>query len=130
MKLFAPESYWQTPPHILDEITGGCGPGGFGDYLVPDNIDWPWPWGLSIFPACRIHDYMYHIGETREEKVTADIVFLNNMVRIVENANGWRIIKHRRLKRAWIYYKAVDRFGGVAYWKDKNSDEEEQAINT
>jgi hypothetical protein len=128
MKLFAPEEYWSTPPHILDEIVNGCGPGGIGDALVPDNIDWPWPWGLSITPSCRIHDYMYFVGETIDDKKAADRVFLNNMVRQIDAAGGFFLLKRRRKNRAWIYYQAVYRFGGPAFWSGKNKPEEERDV--
>jgi hypothetical protein len=128
IELAAPKEYWITPAYILDDITGGCGPGGLGDFLVPDRLDWPWPWGLSIKKACRIHDYMYHVGETRADKKLADEVFLNNMIRIINNARKTWFGRQRfkqRLKRAEAYYYAVHRFGGPAYWKGKDSKERE-----
>ena len=124
MKLYAPKEYWNTPDEILDKITGGCGPGGWGDFLVPDNIDFPWPWGLSIRPACRIHDWYYGRFHTLDKKEEADRVFLNNMVRIIEAKTKFHVIKWRRKKRAWLYYTAVKRFGAPAFFANSNEPEE------
>ncbi len=127
MKLYAPESYWTTTQEEIDRMTGGCGPGGWGDFLVPDNLDWPVPGGMSIFKSCRIHDYCYAIGKTLADKEAADRIFLNNMLRQIDNvgyANFGYIIRWRRRKRAWVYYKAVKRFGANAFWSTKNDAKE------
>ena len=42
--LQAVESFWVATKEEIDACTGGCGPGWFGDWLVPDTV-----WGgLSI----------------------------------------------------------------------------------
>lgn len=123
VKLYAPESYWETPEHIIDDLTGGCGPGGFGDWLVPDTV-----YGLSVFPACRIHDYMYGVGETLADKKEADRVFLNNMVRLIKAKAAWKWLRRLRLRRARTYYYFVKEFGGSAFWKGKNRPEEEREV--
>ncbi len=38
VRLYAPEEYWDTPEHIIDAMTGGCGPGGFGDRGIEGKI--------------------------------------------------------------------------------------------
>jgi len=135
LKLYAPESYYTTPKEEIDRVTGGCGPGGFGDFLVPDTI-----YGLSIFEACRRHDWMYHVGEILADKEEADRVFLNNMTRIIKVKTAWRwfpafrkILIRLRLRRAKTYYFFVDEFGGPAFWDGKNQIEEfrevEEAID-
>ena len=73
-RLRAPEGFLESG--FLDR---GCGPGEFGDKLVPDSI-----LGLSIQTACAIHDHAYNMGEIEEEKTNADIELF---------ANGFRIIK-------------------------------------
>lgn len=78
--LYAPISYWETSEEKVDEITGGCGPGGRGDALVPDSIN-----GISIFVACRIHDWCYSIGRNEQDKNDADNYFLMNMLRIIDS---------------------------------------------
>jgi len=118
-KLWAPKEYWLALPEQRAEIAGGCGPGGIGDWFVPDTL-----WGLSVKPACQIHDWMYHFGENLEDKKQADRVFLNNMVRIINDQTGNRILRSLRLHRAATYYRAVKRFGGPAFWHGKNSEGE------
>jgi len=82
---------------------------------VPETI-----WLLDISEACNIHDWMYIAGSTIADKDEADRVFLNNMLRLIEAAGGWRLVQRLRRNRAWIYYQAVGRFGGPAFWSGKN----------
>ena len=114
-ELYAPKSYWAASPDEVSRVAGGCGPGGFGDFLVPDKI-----WGLDVSHACRIHDWMYHLGETLADKDEADRVFLNNMLRLVEAAGGPGWLQRLRANRAHTYHLAVATFGGPFFWKDKN----------
>jgi hypothetical protein len=123
LKLFAPKEYWTTPKEEIDRVAGGCGPGGVGDYFVPDTI-----YGLSVKPACRIHDFCYAIGETIADKDSADRIFLNNMLRIIIEVTKWWILRKLRIWRAYTYYKAVKRFGGPAFWNGKNSSKEEREV--
>lgn len=116
-QLYAPKAYWDMDPKMVDEITGGCGPGGVGDRFVPDTV-----YLLSIFDACRIHDWMYRFGETLADKDEADRIFLNNMVRIVEASRGPKWLKKLRLRRVQKYYLAVHLLGGSAFWKGKNDE--------
>ena len=119
MKLWAPAAYWRTPKGLREEITGGCGPGGIGDMLIPDTI-----WGLSVKPACAIHDWMYHFGDTDQHKTQADRVFLNNMLRIIKNKTKWKWLARLRIRRAKTYYFFVKHCGGPAFWDAKNPIEE------
>ena len=119
-KLFAPKEYWSMPKKTIDKITGGCGPSGTGDMIVPDTI-----YGLSVKSACRIHDFMYYFGENLEDKDRADRVFLNNMIRLIKNGSKFFILRKLRLLRALTYYRAVKYFGGAAFWAGKNPTDEE-----
>lgn len=105
---------------MVEDIAGGCGPGGLGDYLVPDTL-----WGLSVRPACSIHDWLYHWGLTLKDKDSADRVFLNNMIRLIRSHTRWGWLKKLRLRRAKTYYHMVHTFGGPAFWKGKNKEGEE-----
>lgn len=90
----------------------GCG-SGWNAALVPDN----W-FGIDFTIPCAIHDEMYAVGKTIEDKNEADRVFLNNMLRV---ANEQRCL-FKSLGR-WLarkYYNVVVGFGGVAYWDGKN----------
>jgi len=86
-RLRAPEEFNSS------EIIGGCGPGKWGNRLVPDSI-----LGVDIGPACDIHDYTYLIGKTEEEKTNADIELF---------ANGFRIIKQKSKNRLMSFFRAV-----------------------
>ena len=110
--LKAPQSYWDASRKMIESIAGGCGPGGVGDWLIPDTN-----WGLSIRPACEIHDWMYYEGETQEEKDMADLIFLDNMLTLVKN--GTWFLKIPRDHRAFVYYEAVKYGGDHTYWKGK-----------
>lgn len=130
VKLYAPERFGRQPccfhdatPAQIASIAGGCGPGGLGDYLVPDKL-----WGLSVKLACQIHDWQYHYGVTLQDKIDADLNFRDNMVRIIKAQNSWGIIENLRLNRARIYYEAVKNFGGPAFWSGKSSIYEFQEV--
>lgn len=113
--LFAPEEYWAMPPAEKRIRCNGCGAKGLGGLLVPDTL-----YGLSIEEACNIHDFMYNRGKTIEDKKEADRVFLNNMVRIVDNNTAWKWLKALRRRRARTYYEVVKHFGAPAFWSGKN----------
>lgn len=119
IKLYAPKEYWASSKEEIDAVTGGCGPGGFGDFLVPDTV-----WFLNIKIACRIHDFMYYIGETQEDKDIADAVFRTNMLRIIQAKTKNKILRRLRVSRALKYYWAVHTQGDVSYWANKNPTEE------
>jgi hypothetical protein len=123
LELFAPENYWKASEEERDKIAGGCGPGGFGDYLVPDTV-----WLLNIKPACKIHDWMYHFGENLADKEEADRVFLNNMTRMVNTKTKWGWMRKLRLRRVYTYYQFVDKFGGPSFWDSKNKETEFQNV--
>lgn len=111
--LWADESFWNTPKEEIGAVTGGCGPGRLGDWLIPDTV-----WFLSIGRACRIHDWDYHIGTN---KAMADIRFWHNMDRIIMACTKWNWLKTLRLRRAKLYYLAVKNVGDYAYAKDENN---------
>lgn len=104
--LQAEDSFWNATKKEIDAVTGGCGPGWLGDWLIPDTV-----WGLSIERACRIHDYDYAIGT---ERAVADERFHVNMQRIVLFCTKWVWLKNLRLRRVKLYYLAV-RHAGSAY---------------
>jgi hypothetical protein len=127
-ELFAPRDYGEQPCcfHVAPEDViqdaigeGGCGPGGFGDLLIPDSM-----YGLKIKKACSIHDWMYHFGKDDLDKSRADRVFLNNLIRIINKNTKNRFMRMLRYRRAKTYYSMVCVFGGPAFWSDKNKPEE------
>lgn len=115
--LYAPAEYWELTPEQLKDIIGEgrCGPGKLGGKIVPDRI-----WGLNIKPACSIHDFMWAVGATDEDRREADRAFLNNILRLIDAAAGpWLLVALRRHAAA-KYYRAVADFGGPAFWAGKN----------
>ena len=112
--LWAPAGYWQLEPEQKKKICNGVGPANWG-WLIPETI-----WGLSMTEAADIHDYMYHMGKTLGDKKHADMVFLNNMSRIIEQETWWGWLKAIRLNRAKLMYKAVDKFGESAFFANKD----------
>lgn len=113
IKLYAPEAYWRLTAAQKTEICNGCGTKGLCGLVVPDTI-----YGLCITPACDIHDYMYHVGETLADKQEADRVFINNMLRLI-NAGRFGWVKWLRRWRAMTFYTAVCDLGGPAFWSGK-----------
>ena len=112
MKLFKPKGYSALSAGEKHKICNGCGSKGLGGWLVPDSI-----WGLNITDVCNIHDYMYSRGTTLQDKEYADRVFLNNLVRKIDDNNKWfRFLRRRRaLKMYWV----VKTFGEAAFWDNK-----------
>lgn len=144
VRLFADEMIWQyRDDHPAEWATYGCGPGGLGDYLVPDTM-----WGLSVTECCRFHDGYYRNWPENTEvaRQRADEILLNNCVRVIEAAavsgmehigrdkyqfqwchdRAVRRVKwlyEQRLDRAHLYFKMVRRFGAPAYFEDRNDKE-------
>ena len=110
--LIAPPEFWNSDEATLLQMTGGCGPGKFGDVLVPDTF-----YGLSMEPACRIHDFEYGLGGTEEDKKEADWNFLRNMVLIITQKSRFKFIRILRLQRAMKYYTAVAEGGNGSFYK-------------
>lgn len=102
--LVVPTTFLKATPEEIEEKTGGCGPGEIGDWFVPDSI-----YGESIHLACRIHDWMYGEGKTKEDKKWSDIVFLINMTLLI--IGGSNLLDVLRLRRVMTYFEAVY-FGG------------------
>ena len=107
--LYAPKEYWRLAEAEKKKICNGCGAKGtLLAKLLPQG---------HFHEACNIHDYMYYIGKTDEDKKVADRVFINNLHRII---NTLPLIQKPMAKTlARIYYEAVAKFGYEAFWKDK-----------
>jgi len=96
-----------------DYKSNGCGSGWTAN-LIPNTI-----YGVSINPACVIHDYAYLVGRTIQDKEQSDREFLNNMIRLVEAKDVWYYPTSLARRRALKYYEAVTFFGGTAFWDGK-----------
>lgn len=118
MNLFAHKEIWDFKKKFPDEFDSyGCGPGGMGDWLVPDTV-----YGLSIRDACRIHDTYYRHWNISNEKARkmADRIFKNNMLRIVKEKTNNQVLFRLRRRRCKTYYKMVRFAGGPAFWDERN----------
>ena len=111
--LLASDGFWGLSEEERNRKYFGCGPGKFGDRIVPDTI-----WGLSILLPCQIHDYDYEHGETEEDKRDADCRFFHNCVILIENEPR-NIYSVLRMQRAENYYEMVMVGGHAAFWKGK-----------
>jgi hypothetical protein len=113
LNLTAPALYLEMTPEQKAEVCNGMGAkGSFLSKLIPNTM-----YFLDVTEAGNIHDYMYHIGETDDEKRNADRIFLTNMIQIINNKGGW-LAPLRRL-RALKYYEAVYYYGDDAFWNNK-----------
>lgn len=105
---------YRTMPEAERDAKCGCGTE--RSKAVPDTV-----YGLSIKPACCIHDYDYSVGKTDQDKIDADYRFLRNMLAIINNAPGTinALLRMPRRRRALKYYEAVNRFGHGPFWSGK-----------
>ncbi len=92
-QLAAPASFWNASDELRNSLTGGCGPGGIGDYFVPDTM-----YGLNMMPACIIHDWCFAVWDDKPGFVLANNIFKNNMIRINEQHKDWLWLKRLRLR--------------------------------
>jgi len=105
LNLSAPQEFWTTPETELVLMAGGCGAGKTGDKFVPDRL-----LGLSILAACVIHDFRYATATCYADKTRADLEFLDNMLRIINQESFW-LFRIPRRHWAMNYYQAVAEFG-------------------
>ena len=118
VKLFAEAGCWNfVSDNQLTFESYGCGPGGFGDILVPDTV-----WFLSIKNSCRIHDWYYRHSEGASEalRISADRIMKNNAIRIVRHHTVNATLTRWRLSRVKFYYDMIHNFGAGAYWESRN----------
>lgn len=104
--LLGPASYWNASSEKKARNCNGCGTAGWKGVLIPDSV-----YGLCVSEACNLHDWMYAIGTSREDKLKADNIFQDNLLALVRrDANrswiGW-LLKIPRSYRCFGYYMAV-----------------------
>jgi hypothetical protein len=124
--LFADAACWDFKWSHPDEFNSyGCGPGGVGDFLVPDTV-----YGLSIREACKIHDWGYRHCEmaSEDDRARHDRILHNNSQRIIKVGTDWGWVLTLRLRRALTYYQMVRNFGANAYWEERNQVDNLRAV--
>lgn len=109
--LKAPESFWKASHDERNMFTGGCGPGGKGDYVVPDTI-----WFLNIKLACQIHDWTYFVWNTDAGFALSNHLFQFNINQIIKEAGGPKNLQKLRRARGRKYVWAVTKFGESSFF--------------
>jgi hypothetical protein len=113
VKMLVPLSFAAASMDDILIQTNGCGREGAEAWIVPDTI-----WGLEIGPVCRVHDWMYQQAVERArrhksaDKLTADEHFADgvmacNLVGLINQRTGNRLLRWLRLRRAYKYIDAV-----------------------
>ena len=114
--LYAPASFKAASYNELKRVCNGCGAANAKFDFIPDRI-----YGTHIGSACNIHDWMYEVGSTIEDKDEADRVMLNNLYRLIErDKHKWYKPTFLQRQRALKYYFFVKHLGGSAFWSGKN----------
>lgn len=120
IKLYAPNEYWLASKKERANICNGCG--AKKGLNVPDTF-----YGLCVKEACNIHDWMYHFGKTKADKLFADAMFRLNLTILIDEhyENHPSILSGfltpLRHSRAAKYYFAVAKWGDSAYWLEKHN---------
>lgn len=92
-------SYSELTDKQKSLVCNGCG--GKGGLVKPPNF---------LFKAsCNQHDFYYWRGGTEEDRLKADKAFYEAMLVDVSNAEWYNKVQYKAI--AYIYYKAVRRFG-------------------
>lgn len=115
VELTAPAEFWAAYDEEKMRRAGyGCGPGGLGDWLVPDTF-----WGLCVWVCCAIHDWMYRDKKAclARDKEVADQTLLLNLTEWIGH-KSWPVVRELRMYRAMSYYNAVNDGGDSSFWAD------------
>ena len=115
-KLNAPKEYTKLTKDQRKLICNGCGTDGWKGDLVPETI-----YLLRVTEACQIHDFMYFMGLTKDDKEEADETFLQNINTIIDHCPWYLLppVNPLRRVRANTYYLAVKHFGKSAFLEGK-----------
>ena len=110
INLYCPQGYTQLTKEQKKEICNGCGSKeGWLTKII---------FGGKFVECCNIHDYMYSIGLSQEDKDIADRVFYNNMNRVIATIDN-KTLKYYYKVKAHIFYKSVKTFGESAFWSSE-----------
>ena len=112
-KVVAPKEFWDD----LD-YTGGCGPRGWHLWF-PQSI-----LGVSIWIACKIHDWMYDHCSKKE----ADYLFLINIVSLIKAGSKSKVMLIARYICARIIAKLVKEYGWLFYEAETISTHEARHV--
>lgn len=123
VQLEAPADFWENFDEVrFREMGYGGGPGGIGDWLVPDTF-----WGLNMWICFAIHDHMYRATYacTRQDKDISDQLLLENSMKYI-CAKSWPVLRWLRMYRATTYFNAVQGGGDSSFWCDGKKGDPQQ----
>ena len=95
-----PDDYAMASREEIEARTDGCGPSGWRIDMVPDHLG-----DVDITEPCLIHDWLYYIGGSEEDRKRADVMLYVNIAAAVLMAGGPMV--PLRMAAAVMYYKAV-----------------------
>ena len=98
-------SVLSLPAGYTDRDCDGCGTG-WNEPIVPDTI-----YGLSVKPACCVHDWEFMQGGLYSDFEAANWRFFQNLLALINSVKAWWYPKALARRRALLYYEAVERFG-------------------
>lgn len=113
--LQVPKSFKAASEELIKNVTGGCGPGGLGDRVVPDTM-----WLLKVTAACKIHDWTFQVWNDDQSFIIANDLFLQNLKAIIHQHGGWKWLQKVRKVRAKTYYWAVSGSKGKKAYLDNH----------
>lgn len=116
LDLIVPDSLKEATDEEVRQKTDGCGPGKYGDYLIPDIVFF-----VSLKEACIIHDWEYAHAKTWTCKKDADMNFLINMLNINYYRSKSKIMRVIRDHVIFNYFVAVYYFGDP-FFSPSNQD--------
>ena len=97
-----------TPEQLAAANVNGCGPGGWRVDLIPDHLG-----DVDITDACNLHDYLYFLGGSEEDRLMADVLLYTNIAAKILLNDGYLV--PLQMAAAAIFYRAV-RNGGAAFF--------------
>lgn len=104
--------YKSLSPEDKAVICNGAGAAGkWISNFIPNTM-----YGLDVVECFNVHDYDYHVGVTRRDKIIADRRLLSNLLMVINNESNF-IMGFLRRRRALKYYEAVYLYGDEAFFK-------------
>ena len=113
------ESNGAGPARIVWKIPGG--------FLVPDwwPLTVPWRDRWKISASADLHDLLYWIGGTEDDRQKSDWIFRGCLIRAGQEIRGWpwllRIRRNRMAAMARLYYTGVRTLGKGSFCYDQTA---------
>ncbi len=116
-KFITPSGFDLLTKEEKAKICNGAGSSQYFDFVY-DKM-----YNKNMNKAANRHDYGYHIGFTRTDKIIADALYYYNMLAMIWNDDdAWWITKVLRSRRCKTFAWFVNEFGdGSFFLKEKNN---------